>query len=1227
MGAWWTSWGRHAAITAALTASGLVLFVLFCLFTPPGHHVLVWLIEPLSGGEVAVEGLAGSPNHLQARKIEMRDSAGTWLTAENVHLDWKSLSAFGGHVRIDRLTAERIVVFRRKVLTGSPSTSTTIIDIGVVTLPLVQLEAPVLGRRAVLSASGKLTYASRHDVAADLSIRRLDSSGRYEVHASIADDIALGTITISEDGAGLAGGLIGLPDLGPVTLDVRAAAQGSSNAMHFDLTAGLLDVSGSGTLDLKTEQADIDFTIVAPALKPSKDLAWNSISARGHLHGPFARPDIDAGVKIAGLSASGVRIAALDATLKGSGGNATLQATVNGLALPGEKAGVFAAVPIKLTADADLAAPDRPVTFTLVHPLLKASGRATTRLPITGTVKLEAPSLKGLAALTGLKIDGGAALTADFRRTKTDTTVKADGRIAARGDTAPARLLGNAKLAATATMAATGLTLQASLDAAAVKASVRGTSTAARQSFAGEIAVSDLSRLVPTLIGTLNLRASLTGPQGSGKLTVEGTALAATKGMAKQGVTLSAEASGLPNIKAAHIRASGRFDGSPVSVKADVAQATGQAWKVDIADASWRSAHAQGTLTVADAAPQGTITLRIGRLADFAPLIGTALSGSLDARGEFRANTAAVRANIANLATGGAMVEHVAINGTIANPFATPALALNLSVPHFATEAVSGSAEARVSGPLDALNVSAKAAMTTTNGQSFTIAADALADTKTKHVAVNRFAGVWRDQTFSLAGPATLDYADGLKFAATFVEAKAMQLTVAGTIPVKGAMNVRANGNADLAVILSGMASIGQNIRGKIAINVAVTGTPTKPNVVGSATLTGGQIQDYTRGLNLTGIEAEAAAVGTAIRLSKFTAKAGQGTISGTGTVDLAARGTAVDLTFRATNAQPIASDLLTATLDSELKLRGTIHDGLTLSGRINARQGTINIPEKFPHEVATLHVRSYSHGPPPPPPAAGTRIALDLTLVSPGRIFVRGRGLEAEFEGALKIAGTTGAPQVQGALELRRGTLSLAGADLTFTSGTISFNGQALRSRIDPSLDLVAQSEANGITATLKITGTASLPRVEVSSSPPMPQDEALAQLLFQQSAKSLSATQLASVAQAAASLGGGGGFDPVGVMRRSLGLDRLAVGSTQTDSNGASSTTIEVGKYVLHNVYVGARQDLSGGTRALVQVDLTKHLKAQAQVSTGARAVVTTTQPVQDNGDSLGLSYQFEY
>ncbi|HEX3756979.1 MAG TPA: translocation/assembly module TamB domain-containing protein, partial [Rhizomicrobium sp.] len=133
----------------------------------------------------------------------------------------------------------------------------------------------------------------------------------------------------------------------------------------------------------------------------------------------------------------------------------------------------------------------------------------------------------------------------------------------------------------------------------------------------------------------------------------------------------------------------------------------------------------------------------------------------------------------------------------------------------------------------------------------------------------------------------------------------------------------------------------------------------------------------------------------------------------------------------------------------------------------------------------------------------------------------------------------------------------------------------------------------------------------------------------LFQQSVKQLTPLQMASIAQGIGSLGGiGGGFDPLGALRRSVGLDRLAVGSTTAGASGSQSeTTIEAGRYVARNVYVGVKQDISGGTHTQVQFDITRHLKAQATVSAGTNATVTKGSSLEDNGSSVGLSYQFEY
>jgi len=259
-----------------------------------------------------------------------------------------------------------------------------------------------------------------------------------------------------------------------------------------------------------------------------------------------------------------------------------------------------------------------------------------------------------------------------------------------------------------------------------------------------------------------------------------------------------------------------------------------------------------------------------------------------------------------------------------------------------------------------------------------------------------------------------------------------------------------------------------------------------------------------------------------------------------------------------------------------------------------------------------------------PPPAAPGPTIGLALTIDAPSQVFVRGHGLDAEMGGTLKIGGTSAAPTVDGGFELRHGTFSLAGQTLNFTSGKVAFGGTGVTGKLDPTLDFVAETTANNITATLKITGYADAPKLQLSSTPDLPQDEILGQLLFGQSTQRLSPFQLAAIAQGLASFsGGGGGGGPLASMRSGLGLDRLSVGS---GSGGTSGATVEAGKYVANGVYVGAKQGSSGGSQAQVQIDLTKHLKLQTTLGTGGTPATGIT-PENDPGSSIGLTYGFEY
>jgi translocation and assembly module TamB len=455
-------------------------------------------------------------------------------------------------------------------------------------------------------------------------------------------------------------------------------------------------------------------------------------------------------------------------------------------------------------------------------------------------------------------------------------------------------------------------------------------------------------------------------------------------------------------------------------------------------------------------------------------------------------------------------------------------------------------------------------------------------------------------------------------------------LTLSGTAPLKadGTIALHAGGKADLALLDAFLAAAGRRVRGTLTLDGDVGGTAAAPRITGHAELAGGEFQDYTQGLRANDITATLTSDGTRLTLTQMRGQAGPGSLTASGHVDLLAPDMPIEMKIGATEARPIANDLMRASLSGSLTLQGHVKTSMTLAGKMQVTGGEIDLPENFPPQVAILSVRRRGQPPPSPPPKE-SRVVLNLAVNTTGPIFVRGQGMDAEMGGTVQVSGTAGAPVISGGLNLERGSYTVVGQTLDFTTGRIRFDGTGLRSKLDPALDFSAQTVSGGVTATLAITGYASAPKIALSSTPQLPQDEVVAHLLFQQSVKQLTPLQLASIAQAAAAMGGiGGGFNPLGTVRRTLGLDRLSVGSVQGGASGTENqTTVEAGRYVTRNVYVGVKQNLSGGTQTQVQVDITRRLKAQATLSTSSSAVTAQGNALQDNGSSVGLSYQFEY
>jgi translocation and assembly module TamB len=188
--------------------------------------------------------------------------------------------------------------------------------------------------------------------------------------------------------------------------------------------------------------------------------------------------------------------------------------------------------------------------------------------------------------------------------------------------------------------------------------------------------------------------------------------------------------------------------------------------------------------------------------------------------------------------------------------------------------------------------------------------------------------------------------------------------------------------------------------------------------------------------------------------------------------------------------------------------------------------------------------------------------------------VFLKGRGLNLELSLDAHVTGSTAAPVLGGSAHVVRGDYDFAGKRFQFDNrGTVSLATSA----DDIRLDLTATRDDPSLTAVIRIEGTAAKPKITLTSTPVLPNDEVLSQVLFGASASQLSPLDAAELASAMTSLAGGSGFDVVGNLRSFAHLDRLALGG---DTTGA---IVSGGKYVTDNIYLEVTGGANGPTGAV--------------------------------------------
>jgi translocation and assembly module TamB len=397
------------------------------------------------------------------------------------------------------------------------------------------------------------------------------------------------------------------------------------------------------------------------------------------------------------------------------------------------------------------------------------------------------------------------------------------------------------------------------------------------------------------------------------------------------------------------------------------------------------------------------------------------------------------------------------------------------------------------------------------------------------------------------------------------------------------------------------------DLSGPVSIAARATGSLAEPRITGTVASDDITLASSLTGTNIEKVNARGRFVGSRLELLRFAGgTAGGGAVSGSGTIDLAGisatRGPRLDLRAAVRNARLLDANGLEATITGPLRI---VSNGLggTIAGRVaidraswqlgNAAED-VALPRIATREINDEDGRSRTQ--------VSSRNAAWRYLVNaaaPARVAVDGLGLDSEWGVDIALRGTVDDPRIGGTARLVRGDYTFAGTRFELTRGRILFD---VGEPINPRLDVLAETSKNGTNVDIAITGNALQPAIAFSSDPALPEEEILARLLFGGSVTSLSATDAVQLAAAVAALqGGGGGLDPIGQLRRSIGLDQLRIVSA--DPLIGRGTGVAIGKNITRDIYVELVTDGRGYSATQVEYRITSWLSLLGTVSTIGR------------------------
>jgi len=383
-----------------------------------------------------------------------------------------------------------------------------------------------------------------------------------------------------------------------------------------------------------------------------------------------------------------------------------------------------------------------------------------------------------------------------------------------------------------------------------------------------------------------------------------------------------------------------------------------------------------------------------------------------------------------------------------------------------------------------------------------------------------------------------------------------------------------------------------QTFAGLLSLQAQITGSLQQPDWTANVSLKEGKIENASTGTLLHDIALTVQASPAQVTLSTLSMNdGGDGRIQGHGVVQLDQPNLPYDMTLEMAQATLVRRDDVTATISGKTHVSGD-STAVLITSQLVMNRVDVGIPNPGVSYKTLTVIKVDAQGRPLLDPAKSMdadtaehfQANLDIEVSIPSKLFIKGRGLDSEWEGNIQVTGDASDPDIVGYMRQRRGYLDILDRRFIIREGRLDFTGN--KPPI-PTILLDTAVKTRSALAIIKVTGMATDPVLSLSSEPALPKDEIMAQILFDRSTAEISPIQLLSLAASLNTLRGGGGTSLTEKVNKKLGIDNLDV----------STEDITAGKYITDKVYVKLKKDFKRGNEVTVEYELTPNVTIDAK------------------------------